>query len=43
MQKSTRLSDYHYPYAILISKFLHYFEVNLEGETYELVKSTMDL
>ena len=25
-----RLSDFHYPYAILISKFLHYFEVNIE-------------
>ena len=30
MQKSMRLSDYHYPYAILISKFLNYFEVDLE-------------
>ena len=30
MQKSTKLSDYHYPYAILISKFLNYFEVDLE-------------
>jgi len=43
MQKSMRLSDYHYPYAILISKFLHYFEVNLEGETSELVKSTFEV
>jgi len=43
MQKSTRLSDYHYPYAILISKFLHYFEVNLDGETSELVKSTFEV
>ena len=43
MQKSMRLSDYHYPYAILISKFLHYFEVNLECETSELVKSTFEV
>jgi len=43
MQKSMRLSDYHYPYAILISKFLHYFEVNLEGETSEFVKSTFEV
>jgi len=43
MQKSMRLSDYHYPYAILISKFLHYFEVNLEGETTELVNSTFEV
>ena len=26
MQKSMRLSDYHYPYAVLISKFLLYFD-----------------
>jgi len=43
MQKSMRLSDYHYPYAVLISKFLLYFEVNLEDETYELVKSTQEV
>jgi len=43
MQKSMRLSDYHYPYAILISKFLNYFEVNLEDETSELVKSTFEV
>jgi len=38
-----RLSDYHYPYAILISKFLNYFEVDLEEETSELVKSTHEV
>jgi len=38
-----RLSDYHYPYAVLISKFLLYFEVNLEDETSELVKSTQEV
>jgi len=43
MQKAMRLSDYHYPYAILISKFLLYFEVNLEDEISELVKSTQEL
>jgi len=37
MQKAMRLSDYHYPYVVLISKFLLYFEVNLEDETSELV------
>jgi len=31
MQKAMRLSDYH-PYAFLISKFLLYFEENLEDE-----------
>ena len=43
MQKSMRLNDYHYLYAILISKFLHYFEVNLDGETFELVKSIYEV
>jgi len=43
MQKSMRLSDYHYPYAVLISKLLLYFEVNLEDETSELVKSTQEM
>ena len=38
-----RLSDYHYPYAVLISKFVLYFEVNLEDETSELVKSTQEV
>ena len=43
MQKAMRLSDYHYPYAVLISKFLLYFEVNLEDERSELVKSTKEM
>ena len=43
MQKAMRLSDYHYPYVVLVSKFLLYFEVNLEDETSELVKSTQEL
>ena len=43
MQKAMRLSDYHYPYVVLVSKFLLYFEVNLEDKTSELVKSTQEL
>jgi len=43
MKKAMRLSDYHYPYVVLISKFLLYFEVNLEDETSELVKSTQEM
>jgi len=43
MQKAMRLSDYHYPYAVLISKFLLYFEVNLEDESFELVKTTQEM
>jgi len=43
MQKAMRLSDYHYPYVVLVSKFVLYFEVSLEDETSELVKSTQKL
>jgi len=43
MQKSMRLSDYHYPYAVLISKFLNYFEVDLEKEQTEVVKSSLEV
>jgi len=43
MQKSMRLNDYHYPYAILISKFLDYFEVDLEEEPTEVVKSSLEV
>jgi len=43
MQKSTRLSDYHYPYVVLISNFLHYFEVDLEEELSEIVKPTSEI
>jgi len=43
MQKSMRLSDYHYPYTILISKFLNYFEVELEEDQTEVVKSSLEV
>jgi len=43
MQKYIRLSDYHYPYAILITKFLHYFEVHLEEEQSEIVKTSSEI
>jgi len=43
MQKSMRLSDYHYPYVVLISKFLNYFEVDLEEEQTEVVKSSLEM
>ena len=32
-----------YPYAILISKFLHYFEVNIEGELAEVIKPSSEI
>ena len=43
MQKSIRLSDYHYPYVVLITKYLHYFEVDLEGEHSKLVKTSSEI
>jgi len=43
MQKSMRLSGYHYPYANLISKFLNYFEVDLEEEQFEVIKSSHEV
>jgi len=43
MQKSMRLSDFHYPYAILISKFLHYFEVDIKGELAEIIKPSNEI
>ena len=43
MQKAIRLSAFHYPYAILISKFLHYFEVDIEEELAEIVKPSSEI
>jgi len=43
MQKDVRLCDFHYPYAILISKFLHYFEVDIEGELAEVIKPSSEI
>jgi len=43
MQKSMRLSDYHFPYVALISKFLQYFEVDLEEELFEVVKLSHEI
>jgi len=43
MQKAMRLCDFHYPYAILISTFLHYFEVDIEGELAEVIKHSSEI
>jgi len=43
MQKAIRLSDFHYPHAILISKFLHYFEVDIEEELDEILKPSSEI
>ena len=38
-----RLSDYHFSYIVLISKFLHYFEIDLEEELSEVVKPSHEV
>jgi len=43
MQKSMRLSDYLFPYVVLISKFLQYFEIDLEEELSEVVKPSHEV
>ena len=43
MRKAMRFCDFHYPYAILISKFLHYFEVDIEGELAEVIKPSNEI
>ena len=43
MQKAKRLCDFHYPYAILISKFLHYFEVDIEGDLAKVIKLSNEI
>jgi len=43
MQKAMRLCDFHYPYAILIYKFLHYFEVDIEGELSKVSKPSSEI
>ena len=43
MQKTMRLCDFHYPYAILISKFFHSFEVDIEGELAEVIKPSSEI
>jgi len=43
MQKSMRLSEYHFPCVVLISKFLQYFEIELEEELSEVVKPSNEI
>ena len=43
MQKFMRLSDYHFPYVILVSTFLQYFEVNLNEELLDMVKPSHEI
>ena len=41
--KINEVKCYHYPYAILIFKFLHYFEIDLEEELSEVVKPSHEV
>jgi len=38
-----RLSDYHFPYVVLVFKFLQYFEVGLDEELLEVVKPSHEI
>jgi len=38
MIKIRKLVNYRIPYVVLVSKFIEYFEVDLEGELVEVVK-----
>ena len=38
-----RLCGFHYPYAILISKFLHYFELDIEGELAKVIQPSSEI
>jgi len=43
MIKSKRLKNYRFPYAILVSKFLEYFEVDLKDKLTETIKSGSEI
>jgi len=38
-----RLSDYHFPYVVLIYKFLQYFEVDFEEGLSEVLKPSHEI
>jgi len=43
MLKSRRLPDYKFPYAIMISKFIDYFEVDMKDELNETIKDGSEI
>ena len=43
MLKSLRLSDYHFPYVVLVYKFLQYFEVDLDEELPEVMNPSHEI
>jgi len=43
MMKSKRVVDYRFPYAIMVSKFLDYFEVDVKDELNETMKAESEI
>jgi len=43
LEKARRVMDYRIPYVILISRFIQYFQVPLEGELAEPVKQGLEI
>jgi len=43
MEKSRRLTDYRFPYVVLVSKLIDHFKIPLEGELVEPVKQSYEV
>jgi len=43
MLKSTRLLDYRFPYAIIVSKLIDYFEVDITNERNDTIKAASEI
>jgi len=43
MLKSTRLPEYHFPYAIFVSKLIDYFEVDTANERNDTIKAASEI
>ena len=43
MLKSKRLVDYRFPYTIMVSMFLDYFEVDVKDELNEIIKDGSEI
>jgi len=43
MLKSTRLPGYRFPYAIFVSKLIHYFEVDTTNEKNDTIKPASEI
>jgi len=43
MLKSLRLVDYEFPYAILASRFIHYFTIDVSNEIVDFTKASNEI